>query len=143
MRSMGKLAGAVPKSNSGRASGCTLPFSVVNCVSSIACVISGRGATAPVCSACCATTPAHNEHKMVTREKIERKYTFGADTETKNGMDTPRQGQYLPTRERPDGEEGLGRSASSLLWPEARGPQTLHHCLGVYNEIQGKSEISQ
>src|ERR1700758_3495083 len=49
---MESVAGAVPKSNCGRASGCVLPFSVVSCVSSTASRI--RGCDAPAAGLCCA-----------------------------------------------------------------------------------------
>src|SRR5579872_3407249 len=47
MRSMGSVAGAIPRSNCGFASGCVLPFNTVSCDSSIACSIKGCG-TAPL-----------------------------------------------------------------------------------------------
>lgn len=46
---MGSVAGAVPKSNSGRAKGYVLPWSTVNCDSSTGSVISGAGIAGAAC----------------------------------------------------------------------------------------------
>src|ERR1700676_959031 len=85
MRFMGRLAGAVPRSNSGRASGCVLPFSVMSWDSSTPWVIKGRGAVATCSAASCARTGAQSKSKQTisaTRvESTTEKSQLGRDTE--------------------------------------------------------------
>src|SRR5579862_3742903 len=58
MRSIERVAGAVPRSNCGRASGCVLPLSVVSFVSSTPSRISGRAPLTIAGAACCAALTA-------------------------------------------------------------------------------------
>ena len=66
---MGRVAGAVPRSNCGLAKGWVLPVSRSDCDSSIGCVISGRGAAAD-CVACCAGAVAQNGGQSVPGHEI-------------------------------------------------------------------------
>src|SRR5437867_11834605 len=66
MRFMGRLGGAAPISNCGRASGCVFPLRVLTCASLIGCVISGCGAS---CWAVARTEKAENN---ITKRQTAR-----------------------------------------------------------------------
>src|SRR5580658_1254689 len=75
MRCMGSVAGAVPRSNSGRAKGCVLPLRTVSWDSLTGWVMSGDGGTSELCCApdCCAPDSAQKmmAATMTLRNRVE------------------------------------------------------------------------
>src|SRR5208283_3470589 len=77
MRSMGSAAGAVPRSNSGRARRWVLPLSTVRWVSSTACVMSGPGVIdtdgelLDSCATRAAETPPTSKVRVIARMRFE------------------------------------------------------------------------
>src|SRR4029077_16698981 len=76
MRFIGRLSSAVPRSNSGRASGCVFPFRISRRDSSTAAVIRGRWASEEWFD-CCAYAGAGSQN--VQRER-KRQVPFMQDT---------------------------------------------------------------
>src|SRR5215475_2530967 len=104
MRSIGRVAGAVPRSNSRRASGCVLPFSTFTRDSSSAWVINGCGVLITAGADCCAAAEKQrNVAVKITAKRTTRKIKRAEDTtgfsddEGSACIETPQPGITTPT----------------------------------------------
>src|ERR1700758_2305400 len=135
MRSIGRVAGAVPRSNSRCASGCVLPFSTFTRDSSRAWVISGRGAGKDADADCCAAAGEQRNVavKITARRKMKRSEdTTGLSDEAGRArIETPQPGIDNAHRNKRT-EEGDG-IPFTLLRPKAVGHATVQQPGEIFN----------